>query len=214
MTSGPASASASSVACGERTRTASFEARRTNSSTLRSAISRPRPITIRCSAVSAISLIRCEETNTVRPSAASSLSRLRIHWIPSGSRPFAGSSRIRICGSARSAAAIPSRWPIPSENCPTRFRATSCRPTRSISSSTRLFGDAVGLRQREQVVVGRAAGVHGARLEQRADLVQRRRVARGSASRSPSPCPRSAGRGRGSAASSSTSPSRSARGSR
>ena len=36
--------------------------------------------------------------------------------------------------------------------------------------------DPVGLRQREQVVVGRSAGVDGARLEQRADLVQRRRV--------------------------------------
>ena len=36
--------------------------------------------------------------------------------------------------------------------------------------------DAVRLGEREQVVVGRAAGVDGARLEQRADLVQRRRV--------------------------------------
>jgi ABC-2 type transport system ATP-binding protein len=63
-----------------------------------------------------------------------------IHWIPSGSRPLAGSSRIRICGSASSAAAIPSRWPMPSENCPTRFRATSWRPTRSIISSTRPRG--------------------------------------------------------------------------
>ena len=34
--------------------------------------------------------------------------------------------------------------------------------------------DAVGLGEREQVVVGRAAGVDGARLEHRADLVQRR----------------------------------------
>ena len=59
----------------ERTRTIALEACRTNSSMLISAISRPRPITIRCSAVSAISLIRCEETNTVRPSAARPLSR-------------------------------------------------------------------------------------------------------------------------------------------
>src|SRR5262249_59270004 len=30
-----------------------------------------------------------------------------------------------------------SRWPIPSENCPARLRATSCRPTKSTSRSTR-----------------------------------------------------------------------------
>src|SRR6185503_15473165 len=36
--------------------------------------------------------------------------------------------------------------------------------------------DAVGLREGEQVVVGGAAGVHGAGFEQRTDLVQRRRV--------------------------------------
>ena len=43
--------------------------------------------------------------------------------------------------------------------------------------------DAVRLREREQVVVRRAAGVDGARLEQRADLVQRRRDGRGSGGR-------------------------------
>jgi hypothetical protein len=37
-------------------------------------------------------------------------------------------------------------------------------------------GNAVRLREREQMVVRRAARVHGARLEQRADLVQRRLV--------------------------------------
>ena len=44
-----------------------------NCSTVVSASSRPRPITTRCSAVSAISLIRWLDTNTVRPSAARSL---------------------------------------------------------------------------------------------------------------------------------------------
>ena len=43
--------------------------------------------------------------------------------------------------------------------------------------------DAVRLREREQMVVRGAAGVHGARLEQRADLVQRRGDGRGSACR-------------------------------
>ena len=119
---------ASVVACGERTRTAFFDARRRKSEVFMSAISSPRPITIRCSAVSAISLIRCEETNTVRPSAARPLSRLRTHWMPSGSRPLTGSSSITVSGSPSSAAAIPSRWPMPSENWPARLRATSLEP--------------------------------------------------------------------------------------
>ena len=104
------------------------------------------------------------------------MSRLRIQWMPSGSSPFAGSSRSRVDGSPSSAVAMPSRWPMPSENLPARFRATSWSPTRSISSSTRFLRDAVCLREREQVVIGGAAGVDGPRLEQRADLVQRRLV--------------------------------------
>ena len=109
----------------------------TNSSTGMSASSWPRPITIRCSAVWAISLIRCEETNTVRPSAARRLSRFRTHWIPSTSRPLTGSSNITVRGSHKSAEAIPSRCPIPSENVPARLRATLSRPTISTSSRTR-----------------------------------------------------------------------------
>ena len=83
---------------------------------------------------------------------------------------------------------MPSRWPMPSENWPARLRGTSCRPTRSISSSTRLLRDPVRLRERQQVVARRATGVDGARLEQRADLVQRRR-GRGRACRSRSTSP-------------------------
>ena len=45
----------------------------TNSSTVVSAISRPRPMTTRRVAVWAISLIRCDDTNTVWPSAANCL---------------------------------------------------------------------------------------------------------------------------------------------
>ena len=143
---------------------------------LMSAISRPRPTTIRWSAVNAISLIRCDETNTVRPSAASPRRRLRIQWIPSGSSPLTGSSSITVCGSPSSADAIPSRCPMPSENLPARLRATSLQADevdQLVDAATR---DAVRLREREQVVVGGAAGVHRARLEQRADLVQRRGV--------------------------------------
>jgi uncharacterized protein len=72
--------------------------------------SRPRPTTISRVAVWAISLIRCEDTNTVRPSAASALSRLRIHSTPSGSRPFTGSSKTTTFGSPSNAEATPRRW--------------------------------------------------------------------------------------------------------
>ena len=86
-----------------------------NSATVQSAMSLPRPITSRWSAVFSISDIRWLDTNTVRPSAASAFIRLRIHRMPSGSSPLTGSSNIRIAGSPSSAAAMPSRWPMPSE---------------------------------------------------------------------------------------------------
>ena len=46
---------------------------------------------------------------------ARSRSSPRIQWMPSGSRPLAGSSRMSSRGSASSACAIPSRWRMPSE---------------------------------------------------------------------------------------------------
>src|SRR4029077_5218867 len=106
---------ASSAAWGLRTWTDCWELDRTTSSTLVSAISRPLPITSRWSAVRAISLIRWLETSTVRPSAASTRRRVRTQWMPSGSRPFTGSSKMSTAGSPRSAEAIPSRWLTPSE---------------------------------------------------------------------------------------------------
>ena len=105
-----------------------------------SAISRPCPITIRCSAVSAISLIRWEETKTVRPWPARFFIRLRIQWMPSGSRPLTGSSKSSTCGSPSSAAAIPSRWLIPSEKPFERFLATADSPTVSSTWPTRRRG--------------------------------------------------------------------------
>ncbi len=39
----------------------------------------------------------------------------RIHRIPSGSRPLTGSSDMRTSGSPSRAAAMPSRWLMPSE---------------------------------------------------------------------------------------------------
>lgn len=105
-----------------------------------SASSLPWPITIKWSAVSAISLIRWDETKIVRPSEASAFIRLRIQWMPSGSSPLTGSSNIRISGSPSSADAMPSRWPMPRENPLDFFFATALRPTMSRTSSTRLLG--------------------------------------------------------------------------
>ena len=61
----------SSSIIGVRTRTAAPEERAMKSDIEQSAISLPRPITIRWSAVDSISDIRWLETKTVRPSAAS-----------------------------------------------------------------------------------------------------------------------------------------------
>ena len=107
------------------------------SATLVSAISRPLPITIRRVAVCAISLIRCEETKTVLPCAASSVSIPRIHRMPSTSSPLTGSSRTTVAGSPSSAAAMPSRCAMPRENLPAGRPATERSPTASMTSSTR-----------------------------------------------------------------------------
>ena len=138
-----------------------------------SASSLPRPITIRWSAVTAISFIRWLDTKTVRPSLASCFIRFLIHRMPSGSSPLTGSSRIRISGSPSRATAMPTRWPMPSEKPPVRLRATSVSPTRPRTWSTRDRGQALGLGQEEQVVVRAAAGVHGPGLQQRAHGAQR-----------------------------------------
>lgn len=60
--------------------------------------------------------------------------------MPSGSSPLTGSSNIRISGSPSSAAAIPSRWPIPSEKPFDFCLATAVSPTVSRTSLTRLTG--------------------------------------------------------------------------
>ena len=93
-----------------------------------SASSLPRPMMIRWSAVSAISLIRWLETKMVRPCAASDLNSSRIQWTASGSRPLTGSSKISTGGSPSSAVAMPSRCFMPSENVPARRPATASSP--------------------------------------------------------------------------------------
>ena len=160
---------------GTRTRTTSDEAPRISSATETSAISRPRPTTMTCSAVSAISLIRWLETKTVRPSAASPLSRSRTQRMPSGSSPLTGSSRIsgragRRAARRRCPAAVPCRGRSRRPACaPRRVRPTSVDAPRRPGCA-----DAVGGGERAQVVVGGPRGVHGPGLEQRTDLVQRR----------------------------------------
>ena len=79
---------------------------------------------------------------------------------------------------------MPSRWPMPSENVPTRFDATSRKPDEVDQLLDPAARDAVRLRQGEQVVVGGAPGVDRPRLEQRADFVQRRRMVAVAACRS------------------------------
>jgi hypothetical protein len=87
--------------------------------------------------VFSISLIRCEDRNTVLPSAASDRSSPRIQATPSGSSPLTGSSSSSTPGSPSSAAATPSRWVMPSENPPARCPATLSSPVIPSTAPTR-----------------------------------------------------------------------------
>ena len=124
-------------AWGERTSTERSELRAMNSSVGQSAISLPLPMTMRWSAVTAISFIRWLDTKMVRPSAASCFIRFLTHRIPSGSSPLTGSSRSSTGGSPSMAAAMPTRWLMPSEYPPVRLCATGVSPTSASTSSTR-----------------------------------------------------------------------------
>ena len=96
--------------------------------------------------------------------------------MPSGSRPLTGSSR----SSGRRVAEQRGRDPEPLAHAERELAGALVGDLVQADEVDQLVDaalrDAVGLREREQVVVRRAAGVHGAGLEQRADLVQRRRV--------------------------------------
>ena len=103
------------------------------------------------------------------PRSAKVRSRPRIQRMPSGSRPLAGSSRIRTSGSPSSAWARPRRWRMPSEYLPTRRRAAvSSRPTSSSSASTRCAGYR-GVGGDGERFAAAAPGVLGGRVEQDAD---------------------------------------------
>ena len=69
----------------------------------------------------------------MRPSAAIDLNSCRIQRTPAASSPLTGSSKISTAGSPSSAAAMPSRCFIPSENSLTRRSATAASP---VASST------------------------------------------------------------------------------
>ena len=73
-----ASAVRRSASCGERTRTEVRVERAMKSAVEESAINLPRPMTMRWSAVSAISDSRCDDTRTVRPWAARFFMNVRI----------------------------------------------------------------------------------------------------------------------------------------
>ena len=80
---------------------------------------------------------------------------------PLGVEPVDRLVEDQTAGSARSAAAMPSRWPMPRDSSPARRWAASLRPTMPRTSSTRPRGDLVGGSEPGQVVAGGPAWMHG-----------------------------------------------------
>ena len=76
----------------------------------------------------------------MRPSPASVRISVRTQRMPSGSSPLTGSSNSSTGGSPSSAAAMPSRWLMPSDSVPAFLAATAVSPTMSSTSSTRPAG--------------------------------------------------------------------------
>ena len=70
-----------------------------------------------------------ELTSTVPPRAAQSRSRCRSSTMPSGSRPFWGSSRINSSGSPSSAIPSARRIFMPVEKVRDRLRPAPAKPT-------------------------------------------------------------------------------------
>ena len=167
------SAAAAWAAAAVRSVTRSPDAAASRSAVLVSAITLPRPTITRWPAVSCSSPIRWLDTSTARPSAASARRNPRIQMMPSGSMPLNGSSNITADGSPSIAAAIPSRWRIPSEYPPALRRAADCIPVCSITASTRRAGRPWELGQPEQVVAAGAAGLQRRGVQQRAQPGQR-----------------------------------------
>src|ERR1019366_454725 len=108
------------------------------------------------------------ETNTVRPSAASALNRLRIQTMPSGSRPLTGSSNMRMAGAPSSAAAIPRRWLMPSRERAHPLAGHRVHADELEHLADGAAGDAVALGEAPQVLAGAAPAVDGLGVEERA----------------------------------------------
>src|SRR5581483_4575721 len=169
----PRTSSARRVACGERTRTTKPDARRTKSSTLVSAISFPRPTTIRWSAVKAISLIRCDDED--RPplggeplqQMADPVNALGIEAV----HRLVEEQRLRVAEQR-------ARDPEPLSHAERELAGALPRDVVEADEVDQLVDpatrDAVRLGERTEVVERGAAGMHRACLEQRTDLVQRR----------------------------------------
>jgi hypothetical protein len=97
---------------------------------------RPASMTATRSHIFSASSRRWLDTMTVRPWSASETSSRRISAIPAGSRPLAGSSSTTTSGSRSRAAAIPSRWRIPSEYVATGSSARSASPAAPSARAT------------------------------------------------------------------------------
>ena len=123
-----------------------------------SAISLPRPMTIRWSAVMRHLAHQVAGDEDGAALAARCCMKLRIHRMPSGSSPLTGSSNISTCGSPSSAAAIPSRWRHAEREPldPLARHRRSC-PVSSSTSPTRSRGMPLLWASAEQVAAGRPA---------------------------------------------------------
>ena len=170
-----ATARASASGCGVRTRTAWPEPRAMNSAMPQSAMSRPRPMTSRWSAVYSISDIRWLETRTVRPSAARDLHQVPDPQDALGVEPvdrLVEHQDLRVAEQGRGDAE-----PLPhAEREPLGALGGDVgQPHDAEHLVHPAPGDPVGLGQAEQVVAGGAAAVHRPGVQQRADLVHRGR---------------------------------------
>ena len=136
----------------------------------------PRPITIRWSAVTAISLIRWLDRKTVRPSEARYLTRLRTQTTPSGSRPLTGSSRMTVCGSPEQRRGDPQPLSHAEREAADLLLGHVGQARHFDDLVHALLGNAVRGGHGQEVVVGRTAGVDGLGVQQGADVAQRRGV--------------------------------------
>ena len=126
--------------------------------------------------MSAISLIRCDETNTVLPfrgealeEVADPVDALRVEAVDR----LVEEHGLRVA-EERGGDAEPLSHP--ERELARALPRDVVEPDEVDHLVDAPLRIAVRLREREEVVVGRAAGVDGARLEQRADLAQRRRM--------------------------------------